>query len=388
MCEYPPAPAGLATQGELLFRGLRELGVETHAVHYEAAHEKEWYYRWFQPDIALGIGYWGYAPHLIHHPRQFGVQPVPWLVADGYIARYRDELNALPLILLTSSWVRDVYVRDGIRPDNLAVLPVGCDTAAFTPELAHHPKTALVRELLGVKPDQLLLLTVGGDAASKGAQEVMQALGRLRGQVPDYRYVCKVWPQPRTARQTEEDLALAESLGIRDNIIIASSFASRNFMPYLMAACDIYVGPSRLEGFGMPHVEAGACGKPVIALNAMAFRDTLVDGETALLAGVACENVVTETRIFESEHDVVGTLIPLDPPRIADYRASVDDLEVALRRLMTDADLRRKLGAAGRARVEARFAYRAVARQMVETVMERLQGLAPVTTGMHTRIAA
>ncbi len=388
MCEYPPAPAGLATQGELLFRGLREIGVEAHAVHYEATHEKEWYYRWFQPDLALGIGYWGYAPHLIHHPQQFGVQPIPWLVADGYIARYRDELNALPLILLTSSWVRDVYIRDGIRPDNLAVLPVGCDTEAFTPELARHPKTALARELLGVKPDQLLLLTVGGDAASKGAQEVMEALGRLRGQVPDYRYVCKVWPQPRTARQIEEDLALAERVGVRENIIFANSFASRNFMPYLMAACDIYVGPSRLEGFGMPHIEAGACGKPVVAVNAMAFRDTLVDGETALLAGVARENVVTETRIFASEHDVVGTLVPLNPPRVADYRASVDDLEVALRRLMTDAGLRRRLGDAGRARVEARFAYRVVAQQMVECVMERLHGVATVTGAVHTRVAA
>lgn len=388
LCEYPPAPAGLATQGELLCRGLREIGVEVHAVHYEAAHEKEWYYRWFQPDIALGIGYWGYAPHLIHHPRQFGVQPVPWLVADGYVAKYREELNSLPLILLTSNWVRDVYIRDGIRPDNLEVLPVGCDVEAFTPELARHPNTLLVREQLGITPDQLLLLTVGGDAASKGAQEVMQALGRLQGRVPDYRYVCKVWPQPRTAVQTRADMLLAEGLGIADRIIYASSFASRNFMPYLMAACDIYVGPSRLEGFGMPHVEAGACGKPVIALNAMAFHDTLAHGETALLAGVAKENVVTEVRIFDNEYDKTGTLVPLHPPRIVDYRASVDDLEAALLLLMNDAALRRRMGEAGRRRVTGRFAHRVVAQKMVELVMERLHGAMSATVGRRTEVAA
>ncbi|HOF89586.1 MAG TPA: glycosyltransferase family 4 protein, partial [Armatimonadota bacterium] len=252
LCEYPPAPAGLATQGELLVRGLREIGVDVQAVHYDATHEKEWYYRWFQPDVALGIGYWGYTPQLVLHPRQFGVPSVPWLVADGYLARYREELNSLPLILLTSDWVRQVYIRDGIRPDALAVLPVGCDVECFTPELAAHPRTALTRELLGVAPDELLLLTVGGDAASKGAREVMEALARLAGRVPAWRYVCKVWPQPRTAAQTQADLALAEELGIRDRITIASSFASRNFMPHLIAACDIYVGPSRLEGFGMP----------------------------------------------------------------------------------------------------------------------------------------
>ena len=50
--EYPPSPGGLATQGDLLYKGLKELGVEANAAHFESAQEKEWYYRWFQPDIA------------------------------------------------------------------------------------------------------------------------------------------------------------------------------------------------------------------------------------------------------------------------------------------------------------------------------------------------
>ncbi len=54
-------------------------------------------------------------------------------------------------------------------------------------------------------------------------------------------------------------------------------------MPYLFGACDIYAAPSRLEGFGMPQVEAGACGKPVISIKAMGMLDTLVHEETAFL---------------------------------------------------------------------------------------------------------
>jgi alpha-maltose-1-phosphate synthase len=111
--DYPPSPGGLATQGDLLYKGLLELGVDAHAVHFESAQEKEWYYRWFSPDVAVGVGYWGHSPHLVLHPQRYGIQPVPWLVADGYIANYQEVLNALPLILVTSNWVKEMYVRDG-----------------------------------------------------------------------------------------------------------------------------------------------------------------------------------------------------------------------------------------------------------------------------------
>ncbi len=70
-----------------------------------------------------------------------------------------------------------------------------------------------VREALGVSPDQIMILTVGGDAASKGAQEVMQALAVIDAKSPDWKYVCKVWPQPRTKLQNLADLELATQPG-------------------------------------------------------------------------------------------------------------------------------------------------------------------------------
>lgn len=370
--EYPPTPSGLATQGDLLFRGLKELGVDVHAVHLESEMEKEWYYRWFRPDVAVGVGYWGYAPHLILHPQRFGVQPIPWLVADGYIANYQDVLNDLPLILVTSNWVRDVYIRDGIRPDIIDVLPVGCDVDTFIPRAKSDPTVGAIRDLLGISPDQIMILTVGGDAASKGAREVMQALARIDHLVPDWRYVCKVWPQPSTTIQNKADMELAVSLGIEKKIIYNTSLISRDCMPHLMAACDIYAGPSRLEGFGMPQVEAGACGKPVIAIKAMAFLDTMVHGETAFLSGVAQENRVTEAIVFADDNDKVGRRHVFDPPRIADYRANVDDITEHLLALMRDAELRKRMGEAGRKRVVEHFDYRVVAEQFLSIVSKRL----------------
>ena len=293
--DYPPSPAGLATQGDLLYRGLKHLGVDAHACHFESAQEKEWYYRWFGPDVVVGVGYWGHAPHLILHPQRYGVQPVPWLVADGYIANYHEVLNALPLILATSSWVKETYTRDGIREDIIEVLPVGCDTDSFVPREPADPKVACVRDALGVAPDQIMILTVGGDATSKGAQEVMQALAINDSKAPDWKYVCKVWPQPRTVQQNLLDLQLATQLGIDKNVVYTTNTISRDFMAYLLAACDIYAAPSRLEGFGMIQVEANACGKPVIGIKAMGMLDTMLHGETAFLAGIAQEIRIGET---------------------------------------------------------------------------------------------
>ena len=159
-----------------------------------------------------------------------------------------------------------------------------------------------------------MILTVGGDAISKGAQEVMQALSLIDRGAPDWKYVCKVWPQPRTTLQNMEDMQLATNLGIEKNVIFATNVVSRNFMPYLIAACDIYAAPSRLEGFGMPQVEAGACARPVISVNAMAMKDTLVHGETALLANISTEVWVMEAIVgvdqgYESSRRIVGSSI-------------------------------------------------------------------------------
>src|SRR5450756_1705288 len=74
------------------------------------------------------------------------------------------------------------------------------------------------------------------------------------------------------------------SWALKKNVTYETNIISRNFMPFLIGACDIYAAPSRLEGFGMPQVEAGACRKPVIGIKAMGMLDTLVHGETAFLA--------------------------------------------------------------------------------------------------------
>jgi len=249
--DYPPPPGGLATQGDYLRKGLRELGVEVRACSFKSAFEKRWNYLWFNPDIVVGVGYWGHTPQIVLHPMQHDKVAIPWLVADGVVLDYQNILNTLPLILVTSNWVKERFVRDGIKEELIDVLPVGLDTDSFIPYSREDERVKAVRKSLGIDEDEMMILTIGGDAASKGTREVMEALSLIKSEIhTNWKYVIKVWPQQRTEIQNRMDIELAESLGILNNIIIKDEIISRDFVPFLLSACDIYAGPSRIEGFG------------------------------------------------------------------------------------------------------------------------------------------
>ncbi len=122
----------------------------------------------------------------------------------------------------------------------------------------------------------------------------------------------------------------------------------------------------------MSQIEAGACAKPVVGIRAMGMLDTLIHGETAFLANVAQKIVLHETAVGEESGYPEKRRIVFDPPRVAEYRASVDDLSQYLLTLMTDEKLRETMGQVLRAHVVKQLDYRVVARRFVEIVTEKL----------------
>jgi starch synthase len=122
----------------------------------------------------------------------------------------------------------------------------------------------------------------------------------------------------------------------------------------------------------MAQVEAGACGKPVIGIRAMGMLDTLVNGETAFLAGVAEKIVTSEVIIGEEAGFAKKQKIVFDIPRTVDYRADTEAIAVHLRELMRHPLLRLQMGKAGRERAVSRFDYREVARKFVAVIQGKL----------------
>jgi starch synthase len=123
----------------------------------------------------------------------------------------------------------------------------------------------------------------------------------------------------------------------------------------------------------MTQVEAGACGKPVIGIKAMAMLDTLVHGETALLAGVAQEIRISETIVGKEAGFEPGHRVEFAPPRVVGYRACVKDIADHLRVLLNDPGLRKRMGEAGRKRAVLKYDSQAVARQLVEILRSKLR---------------
>jgi len=370
---YPPEPDGLSIQGNLLYRGLKEIGVDVMPCHYTPNFQKQWVLDAYKPDIAIGVGCWTYTPDIILSPQNSGVIPVPWFVANGWVANYHKILSELPLVFTTSEWVKETYKRDGVDVKNYRTLPIGFDPEEIRPIPQSDPKVKKLREMLGIQPHEKMILTIGGDVTSKGAQEMFKALAEIDKDFKDWKYVLKHWDCESAEVHGAEEEALIDQLGLDSGKIQYLSGAfSHDFMPYLIAACDIYAAPSRLEGFGMIQMEAEACGRPVISINVGGPVDTIIHGKTGYLAEVGetvelKEEWASEDMGFEAYHK-----IKFDKPKVFAYRASISDLAKYTKRLLTDDKLREEMGRNAREHAMANFQYRDVAKKALKMIKENI----------------
>jgi glycosyltransferase involved in cell wall biosynthesis len=77
-----------------------------------------------------------------------------------------------------------------------------------------------------------------------------------------------------------DDFHLAEELGLKGQVVF-TGYVPPEEMPALYNAADLFAFPSLYEGFGLPVLEAMACGVPVVTSNVSALPE--VAGDAALL---------------------------------------------------------------------------------------------------------
>lgn len=138
---------------------------------------------------------------------------------------------------------------------------------AFRPVDTKSDKHKAVLERHGISPDQRFLLSVGGISPHKNLDKLIEAFARLAKQERngDLRLVLVGDYKGDVFRTCYEDLrGSAAQLGVGDRVHFAG-YVLDDDLAHLYAATQAFVFPSYLEGFGLPAVEAMACGAPVVA---------------------------------------------------------------------------------------------------------------------------
>lgn len=282
---------------------------------------------------------------------------MPW---DALIATSRAVADTLQVVLDAA---RDYWRwRFGMAPQvlpKIPVIPLGVHAEDFrTDEIAN----AKARASLGLDADDVVVLFVGRLSFHAKANPY-----------PLYRAVQSV------ADATGHRMAIVQC-GWFANTAIERAFrdGAARFAPAVKAvfvdgrrpegrmaswACaDIFASLSDniQETFGLTPIEAMAAGLPVIATDWDGYRDTVEDGETGFLVPTRMPGSPFGQRIADQHW--LGTLTYDAYIGAAAAQVSLDqgNLELNLRRLVKDAELRRRMGEAGRRKVESEFTWSAV----------------------------
>ncbi|MFN8037739.1 MAG: glycosyltransferase family 4 protein [Acidimicrobiales bacterium] len=237
-----------------------------------------------------------------------------------FIEMQKRVASRLPRILTVSSASRDDIVRDmGVAADRVSIVPVGADPAVFGPR----PEVDRV-------PGRMIT-TASADVPLKGLVPLLEALARVRAARPAAHLVAVTRADP--VGPVAEAL---DRLDLRGAVTFVSGISDEELVRHY-AAAEVAVVPSLYEGFSLPAVEAMACGVPVVATTGGALPEVIgPDGGAGLLVP------------------------PGEPVALA----------AALGQVLDDAELRARLGAAGRRRVLERFTWRHCARETVEHYAE------------------
>lgn len=269
------------------------------------------------------------APPLFSGPTVVTVHDVSYRIYPEFFSpRVRATLEALVgrsvrraarVIAISENTRRDLVRLYGLPPDRVVVTHLAA-ARRFEPQAAD--RLAQVRSRLGL-PDQYVL-AVGNLQPRKNLGRLVDAFAGLAAEHPD---LCLVLVGKSAWRGSDVASRVSER-GIAGRVVM-TGYVEPDDLPAVYAGSQVFCYPSLYEGFGLPAVEAMACGAPTLT------------SDTSCMPEVVGDAAVT-----------------VDP-------TSVDAIAGGLRRLLDDPDLRARLAARGMARART-FSWDRTAGQTVD----------------------
>ena len=223
------------------------------------------------------------------------------------------------VVVVSENSIADIHTDMKVSLDRMKLVPVGVDPDLFTP-LPH----------IARKPGHLIT-TASADVALKGLSYLLEALAKIRTERDVH---LTIIGRPREGANAD----LIRKLGLTDCITHVSGVSDERIVE-LYAESELAVVPSLYEGFSLPAIEAMSTGICLVATTGGALPEvTGVDNDTVL----SCP------------------------------AGDAEALAASIRRGLDNAELRNRVGAAGRTRVVERWSWKHCAQLTVDQYREVL----------------
>lgn len=171
--------------------------------------------------------------------------------------------HAKMIIAPSRSTKLDIVNYYGLPPERVRVIYEGVDREIFSPLM-----NLDIRRELGVDEGCFLIMHVGPEIEDKNVGRLIEAVFLLKEKLP-VRLL-------RVGRQSKEIRKKIHELGLEREIIYVEGVSSRK-LAQMYSVADVFAFPSLYEGFGLPLLEAMACGCPVMASNTSSLPEVVGD---------------------------------------------------------------------------------------------------------------
>ena len=198
---------------------------------------------------------------------------------------YNAVMTKGDLVIANSEYTRQHVIKEhGIAPEKVVAIPRGVDLARFEPGVVSGERIETLRKAWGVEPGErrLKVLLAGRLTRWKGQGLLVEAMTLLKARGEDKILLLLVGDdQGRKGYRAELEAAIAAA-ELEDSVRLVGHCDD---MPAAYLLADLAIAPSlEPEAFGRTAVEPQVMGRPVIAADHGATRETVVPGETGWLA--------------------------------------------------------------------------------------------------------
>ena len=156
-----------------------------------------------------------------------------------------------------------------IDPKKIAVIPLGV-ADRYVP-VEDGELLTWVRERLNLPEKYLLYL--GNFKPHKNVESLVQAFSRIARRFPEYKLVL-AGPLDGHGLRIQD---LVSRQGLMDSVVFTNTIKEEDHPEALLSMADLFIFPTLYEGFGLPPLEAMACGTPVITSNLTAVPEVVGD---------------------------------------------------------------------------------------------------------------